>query len=238
MSDYIGMSFDEIVAKNIDKVCDPKWYDDISEAAESADLDGRYRVFEFILYDDSLVPDWIDFLSSLHIQCYAIHHDRDVWTVPGKDHQVGDLKKAHWHVWMNFPGKKKGMTVLQFAARCGGVRLQEKQSALGSCRYLTHMDEDPALKYHYPASDVLCLGGSQDYMEYCMSKSDGILEICSDMTSYILENDVTSFIEFADYCRKNNKMWFDVLSSKRSLYFITTIKSNAYKVREEIGHDS
>lgn len=229
-------SFDEIVAAHIGKVCDPRYYDDITEAAKAADLDGRYRVFEFILYDDSFVPDWLDFLTSLHIQCYAIHHDKDVWTVEGPDHKIGDPKKPHWHVWLNFPGKKKGATVLEIAARCGGVRLQEKASALGSCRYLTHMDEID--KYHYPASDVLCLGGSQDYMEYCMSKSDGVLEICGDMVAYILENDVTSFIEFVEYCKKNNKIWFDVISSKRSLFFITTIKSNAYRIREEIGHDS
>lgn len=234
----IGKTFQQIVDDHIKKVCDPRYYDDITEGQQLADLEGRYRVYEFILYDDSLVDDWLSFLQGLHIQIYAIHHTHDTYSVDDPDlgHKAGEPKKPHWHVWLNWPGKKKGATVLEITARCGGVRLQNKHDAIGSCRYLTHMDEH-GLKYAYPTSDVLVLGGSKSYMEYCMSSADSIQDIVQDMTAYILDNDVTMFPDFCEYCMKNNRIWYDVLTSKRTLFFITLIKSMGYKVREEIGSD-
>lgn len=230
----MSASFKEIVSRNLKKVTDSVFFDDVTEGSEPLDPGSRYRVFEFLIYEDSCEPDWIDFLSSLHIQIYAIRHDHDLFMRddPDRGIKAGDSKKVHWHVWLNFPGKKSGVTIIEICARCGGVRLQEKKSAIGSCRYLTHMDESD--KYHYSPNDVLKIGGSQDYTEYCMSGSDSLNDIVREMESYIYENNITNFARFALWCSSNNKMWHDVLTSKRTLYFITYIKSIAYALDQEI----
>ena len=48
----VGKTFQQIVDDHIKKVCDPRYYDDITEGQQIADIEGRYRVYEFILYDE------------------------------------------------------------------------------------------------------------------------------------------------------------------------------------------
>ena len=233
--DFVTGRNRNIIAKNISKVSDLKYFDDVSEGDQPLDINSRNRVYEFILYPDSCEEDWVDFLTSLNIQCYAILHDADTYTRddPALGHRAGEPKKPHYHVWLNFPGKKSGTTITEICARCGGVRLQAKASALGSCQYLTHMNAPD--KHRYSPNDVMQIGGSYSYMEYCMSGADSLNDLVGEMQTYIYEHQITNFALFSVWCQKNNKSWFDVLTSKRTLFFMNFIKSNAYQIQQEIG---
>lgn len=225
-------SFKEIIARNMPKVLLDEQYDP-TEESEPFEMDGRYRVYEFFIYEDSCEPDWMDFLQSLHIQIYAIKHDRDTFTKddPKRGVKIGDPKKVHWHVWLNFPGKKSGVTIAEICARCGGTRLQRKTSAIGSARYLIHMNEPD--KPHYKSDEILTLGGSQNYVEYIMSDAGSLNDIVGDMVDYIYENELTNYGAFVRWCKKNNPVWFDVATAKRTLFFMSYFKSVTYELHQD-----
>lgn len=84
-----------------------------------SDSDGRSRTWAFIFYPDPDFPfDLVDRLSQMHlVGCISPYHDLD--SLP-----TGELKKPHYHVFLQFDGKKSYDQVCRISW-AAGVKLDD-----------------------------------------------------------------------------------------------------------------
>lgn len=173
--------------------------------------DNRYRSWAFIVYPESAPENWESIIDDRHIRwsCSPLH-DRDY-------NPNGEKKKNHWHVVVDFDGKKSFEQIKEISNSVKACNPIPLDSLFGYVRYFTHMDNPE--KAQYSQSDIRCFGGFEisDCLRPSVSKQ---YRYISEMTEYIYNNRVESFSKFADYCRKDHfDTWFPVLADKCA-YFI------------------
>lgn len=188
-------------------------------------VDSRARNWTIIVYPDSAPTDWRDILCNMHIPwiCSPIH-DKDKF-------KNGKAKKPHWHIIILFPSKKSYKQVEQIANQLNTVTPQPVASIIGMTRYLAHLD-DPD-KHQYDPKDIVghCGADPMMYMETANQKKVDKIRIIGEMIEFVQEQGITEFYQLADYAKKKEPDWFDILVNSSTIFMTNYIKSYRY------GHD-
>lgn len=186
--------------------------------------DERVRVWSFIVWQESAPSNWIQIVNENHIPfCVSPLHDRD---------KEGDsLKKPHWHVIINFSGKKSYDQVKEITDSINAGFPVRVKDIFGLTRYLIHLD-DPD-KAQYSEEDIQAFGGF-DWKYYFEMPNSMVDYYISEMRQYIEENDINEFCIFDSYCLFNNKNWYKVLTI-RTQYFSILFKSRYFHKKEIIS---
>lgn len=183
----------------------------------------RSRCWATILYEESVLPEWQEYLAETHIQAFCSPlHDKD------KDKE-GNPKKPHYHLMMMFEGKKSESQLSDILYDLKAVGLKNVMSIRGYARYLCHLDEDESVKAHYNPADVKCFAGA-NYQKYLEDENDSIVDL-SNVISQIKDSKVRYFADFVD----ENYDCIETMNVLRSnTYFICEyIKSKREKWKDE-----
>ena len=193
--------------------------------------DDRFRNFEFMIYPDSAVEGWREYLSELHIPIFISPlHDKDLWTVNDEKknplHKKGTPKKAHYHIMVMFQGKKSPNQVYRLCVEpIGGVYTPDNDfnepianpvhSLKGFARYLCHLDNPD--KTAYSPKDVSCLGGA-DYAFTCQLPQDTFNDLI-EIIDFINTNQVYSYANMVSYFRNSKSEYLSC--AIKNVYFLT-----------------
>lgn len=181
----------------------------------------RYRNFATVLYQESAPEDFREIITSWHVPCLlSPYHEFDV------NERTGEVKKPHWHLLIMFEGKKSEEQVRELLRQVNGVGLEVINSMRGYARYLCHLDNPE--KHQYSRDDVKAFGGA-DYDEITQLETDKV-KLCSEMETFIDENDILSYSEFANYCMLHHYSWYRALKVNCSLPIMFYIKSKQWEI--------
>lgn len=192
----------------------------------------RSRDFAFVLYPDSVNPNWERLLADLQQPVFWILHDKDVVL----DRSTGELvpKKPHYHVQVIFDNPRSTDSILKLIARCGGNGyLEDLVSRRGYARYLTHLDD--LEKHQYSQTEVHELCGA-DYSEVIKTKSKAKtdeINMIKEIILFVNSNHIHIYADLIDYCVKVRPEWLKLLVSYNGRMIRDYIKSIAYACREE-----
>lgn len=193
----------------------------------------RINNFAFILYQDSLNPDWKSILRKTFESVLYVLHDKDVIV----DKETGEVvsKKPHYHVLVMYKNARSINTAMRLSKECGCANdvIEHISNSKGYARYLCHLD-DPE-KHQYDISSVGCLGGA-NYRKIANVEDefeDIVMTTIRDMLKFIDDNKVHIYADFVRYCANKNTEWFKVLISAKGRLVKDYIKSEAFAFREE-----
>lgn len=116
------------------------------------DNNPRSRCFNLLLYPDDPTHNFLILqLMAGNYDCAYCLHDKDTYLFDTGEHKAGELKKAHYHVVIEFPNKK----YLNALAEELGIEknyIQKTDSFKGSLKYLIHYGDET--KYQYDFDEV------------------------------------------------------------------------------------
>lgn len=179
----------------------------------------RTRGFTFVVYPDSAPANWRDILDEYHIQwAESPLHDKD--TEPG----TGLIKKAHWHVLLNFDSVKTLDQVKKLIEPLNCTIPFAVNSVKGMVRYFAHLDNPD--KFQYPVEQIIGHGGI-DIADLLRVSASARYAMVNKMIDYIVQNNVTEFYELMDYARTERyEDWFPLLCDNSAYIVEKYIKSN------------
>ncbi len=197
--------------------------------AETNKKDIKTRNWTFIIYPESAPANWKELLSTSGL-AYAISplHDKDT-------NDDGTPKKPHYHIVVVYDNTTTYKNVEDFTKQFNGTIPQRCKSLKGSLRYFTHKDNPE--KYQYTEEGIITSRIDYKSLVQSLTASDRHT-IIKEMIKYIKDNQVTEFIDFADYCMEERfDDWFSVLCDSSVLIIKECIKSNHWKLRGYIRRE-
>lgn len=150
-------------------------------------MDSKTRYWSFLLYLDSMNPNYIDFLNDLHIPvAISPLHDKDI-------NPTGEIKKPHYHVIVCFEGPTTYKNVYENICVPLGATIPKRVMSLrGYYRYLCHLDN--AEKYQYNTNDITELG------DFKIELSDTEINMIKiKIIQDIEKHDLRNYKELCDY---------------------------------------
>lgn len=176
----------------------------------STKKESRGRNFATIVYPESAPDDWIEKLTSYHVECIVSPlHDLDV-----KEDDTGELKKPHYHVMLMFNGNKSPDQMREIFSSIGGVGCERVESVRSMARYFCHLDEKDLRKPVYSTAKV---------QSYCGADYDVLINLPKDrynavreMIQYCIENDITSYGALLTFAMWHRDDWFRALCDNSS----------------------
>lgn len=180
-------------------------------------MNSKERYWTFIVYPESVLPEWKEYLQSLGLQC-AISplHNKDI-------NPDGEFKKEHYHILVCFNGPTTYNKVKTLICDYIGATIPQRVlSCKGMIRYFTHKDNPE--KAQYEDSDIITLNGL-DLKQFTDLTSTQILFIKKEIVKYINENKIYSYDFLVDLYAYDSSMndYFQVLSNN-TIFFNTYIK--------------
>ena len=205
--------------------------DKLKEARRRADAKrsedrklSRTRSWTFIVYPDSAPQNWRDIIDEEHIEWVESPlHDKDV-------NADGSPKKPHWHILVMYESVKTYEQVKELTDKLCGPVPQKCNGAKGLVRYMAHLDNPE--KVQYDRSKIIGHGGA-DVAELLRPSASESLAIQGEMIDFIIEHDVTEYIDLVTYARHNRPEWFEELTC-RSFNVVQIIKSRRHAGRKPI----
>lgn len=184
------------------------------------------RNFCFLLYDDSMNPDFITVLSGFGEKAFVVYHDRDI-------NSDGTQKKPHYHVMVMCHNCRSEKVVSGLVHNCGGANdsYLPVVSKRGYARYLCHMDNPE--KMCYEPDEVMCLCGA-DYLELALTKTDKDCQKNSKMKEvlhYCQKNKIIHYCELVDYCMDYRPDWMPCFVGSHGRVIRSYVQSLEYKLR-------
>lgn len=177
---------------------------------------GKCRVAMCLVYPDSAPSDWLNRLANWHIRCAVSPlHDHDTYDsdkyMPVLDadtgeivqgqlvHAKGDIKKAHYHVLVQWNNSTTYGSFKKIFDDIGGVVPPwdhlEVVDPVAMFRYFTHKD-DPD-KYQYSESDIIVMGGFDPYkFENTLEKVKHITEVIELLDSELYLRNYTDLLKY------------------------------------------
>lgn len=159
-----------------------------------------YRQISILLWLDSAPSDWYDRIQGLGYECLISPlHDKDVL-------EDGTAKKAHYHVFFLFPGKKTA-DQCQFIADTVSGQVDYPFLFVPDrkvhARYLCHLDSPH--KHRYPLVEVVQVNGAS-ILKWASDddKDQQDDEILNDILSWIRERRCRFFNQLLDYALDNH----------------------------------
>ncbi|PNZ62705.1 replication protein [Staphylococcus casei] len=194
-------------------------------ANKDSQAKARTRNWTFVIYPESVLPNWRDILDDEHIQWVESPlHDKDT-------NADGEIKKAHIHVLVMYDGVKSYNQILEITEKINATIPQKCGSAKGLVRYMVHMDNPE--KYQYLKTDIIGHGGV-DIMDMLKPTSGSRYEMFKEMTEFILENDIREYETLWIYAMQNRfDDWFPLLSDNGTFAINNFIKSRRHRIDKE-----
>lgn len=177
----------------------------------------RGRIWTFVLYPDSMSPNYRTQLDDLHIQWVESPiHDHDV-------NQDGTIKKPHIHIVLNFEGNKSYEQIKEIGESVGGVVPPEHEcrvsSIRGIVRYLIHLDNPE--KYQYERSGIIAHGGI-DINPYFQYPAEMVKRFIQEMIAFCDANCIFEYSDLLEYAADEKyDTWYDLLTIGRQSFVIT-----------------
>lgn len=188
----------------------------------------RTRNWTFVVYPESVVPDWKEKLEKLYTQALISPlHNKD-------KNPDGTDKKPHYHVLLMFDNVKSYKQIIEITESLKATIPQVAHSVKGLARYMTHMDNPE--KAQYKAEDIITLNGA-DLTELLKPSSQDRYSMIREMLQFIDNNQIMEFEDILIYAM-NYKFdtWFPLLCDNSAYVIGQAIKSkrNRYKEKGEI----
>lgn len=201
--------------------------------------DNRARQWVFLVYPDSVLPDWEFRLNQEHVSwCHSPIHDHDFWTdldeSENPEHVAGTLKKAHYHCLIRFEGKQSYDNVLSLLQKCLGCDainyIVRCFNARAYVRYFAHLDDPDKTPYDISKSYFYAC----NYEDLVLPSSYEKLEWLKQIQNFCLENDIYEFADISNYALSNNDDWYYLIN------FVCTqaLKSWFSSMRSKLSHRS
>lgn len=189
--------------------------------SEKSKKDNRKRNWTAIVYPESAPENWQEILNEEHIEWVVSPlHDKDITG-------TGEAKKPHYHIALLFDGNKSFEQIKEITDKINAPIPKPIASVRALIRYFAHLDD--ADKVQYPISEIKAFGGV-DLAELLKPTSSSRYEMIAEMGEYIQENEITEFIDFFIFCKKNHfEDWFPLLCDSSSFVIDKVIKSNRHR---------
>lgn len=185
----------------------------------------RSSAWTSVFYPESAPSNWKEIIAEMQMQ-FAVSplHDRDV-------NADGTLKKAHYHVAMNFSSLKTYQQACEVVKPLNGSVPQRCKSLKGTVRYMTHMDNPE--KVQYARSDITTYGGFDLDAMFLPTVSERY-EVLRNILEFIDNNDVIEFCDLVKYAaEKQYDTWFPILADSAAYFIGQYIKSARGKMKDE-----
>lgn len=182
----------------------------------------KKRNWTTIVYCDSAPQDWVEQLQATGLEvAISPLHDSDI-------NPSGEVKKAHYHVILCFPGPTTQKAVQELSnSVLSGVLVKPIESIRGMYRYLTHKDNPE--KHQYKESDIILLNGFDPGNILSNADESAIQRL---IIYYIIENDILEYSDLVDklLCEDNPDMCHVALS--KTIFFNTYLSSRRNKLKK------
>ena len=175
----------------------------------------KHRVWMGIFYPDTADQDWREMADELGLPfCVSPLHDKDAWTARDErknpKHVAGQLKAAHYHFLVEYPHATTYEQVKEDFSFLKTHSIKYAKSKASMALYLCHIGTKD--KAQYDPAEVLEFGGA-NWHDWCGELEDVHALMC-EMRAFIVENNVTEFDLFQDWCDANNDTWSRALDLK------------------------
>ena len=186
--------------------------------SKNSKKDTRVRNYATVVYPESVVENWKDILTNLHIPVFISPlHDKDI-------NPTGEPKKAHYHVVFMFGGKKSIEQIKAITDEIGAVGQEPISSIRGYARYLCHLDNPE--KAQYKTDDVVCLSGA-DYSD-CIGLPTDKYKAIKEMMTFCKEYNIESYHELLEIAAEEHYDWFRVLCDNGTIVLKEYLKSKTW----------
>ena len=179
--------------------------------------DIKKRNWTFVLYDDSCATDWEDYLNSTGVPYAYAYHDKDKT-------EIGEEKKAHYHVLICFDGPITYSNIMTYAIRVGAANgvVQPVGSVRGMVRYFCHKDNPD--KYQYSEDIIQCRNGfdPSDYFALTATQQKALKR---KVINFIRDNEITEYAELIDWLENSDETDMFDIASQNTFFFTQYIKS-------------
>lgn len=185
----------------------------------------RTRNWNVIVYPESAPENWQEILDQEHIKwLQSPLHDSDL-------NPTGEKKKAHWHILLIFDSNKTYEQVKEITDKLNTVIPQKCTSVEGSVRYMIHIDNPE--KAQYRKEDIVAHGNIdiEKYFEMSLTEKYALID---EMAAFIIQYDVTEFMDLKAYAMAERPDWNNVLHSA-SYEIINLIKSRRHGARRPMN---
>ena len=179
----------------------------------------KTRNWTFLVYPDSAPDNWRDIIDDFHVPWVESPlHDKD-------QNPLGDAKKPHWHVMVQFDGPKTFKNVCSLFSSLNNPEPQPCNSAVGLVRYMAHLDNPE--KYQYDRDAIIGHGGF-DVQEILEMRSGEELEQIGCMMDFVQQNCILEYFDLITYARQYRQHdWFPLLCKKYT--FVMKEFINSYR---------
>lgn len=184
----------------------------------------KKRNWTFLVYPSSAPENWKDILTSTGLPiAISPLHDQDV-------NPTGEIKKAHYHLILCYPGPTTGSVVRSLTDELGQPWPMPIDSIQGVYRYFTHQDN--LEKHQYSSDDIVVLNGFniRDYAD--LSTTDKA-RIKVELIKLIKEKCITEYSDFMDRMVELDKDDYFFVASTNTLFFNSYISSLRNKIKDE-----
>lgn len=179
--------------------------------------DKRACNFATILYQESVVDNYISIIDSWHVKGHLSPlHDKDTL-------DDGTPKKPHWHLLLHFDSARWPDAVREKFISIGGVGCEVVDSYGGYARYLCHLDNPK--KAQYKVEDVRSFGGA--CYEDDIVKGQNKFMVYAEIMDYIDTCHIRSYAQLLRYARHFKKEWFQALC-KNGMVIKDYLRSNNF----------
>ena len=179
------------------------------------------RKWTFILYPDSAPSNWKEILQSTGLEiCISPLHDKDI------NESSGELKKAHYHILLCFPGPTTYSKVLKLTNLVNGTIPKRILSVIGIYRYFTHKDNPE--KFQYNEEDIISLNGF-DIKDITGMTTSQQLAIKKQIQKIIRDRCIYEYCDLLDYLLEESINDFYYIASTNTLFFDRYICSRRHK---------
>ena len=188
----------------------------------------KARPYTCLVYPDSAPENWRQIARDLHIPFVVSPlHEAD----PDEEYQY----KPHWHVILYFSGNHAPNQVRQLCKIFGGVCPPDDYKFVirdlpEECRYLCHIGYPDKPQYDPLSVEVY---GPINYLDLIETDQD-TANYLIDITMYVLEHGVTSFIKFMAWCSQYKRSWYNTCVKRNTYYVRQIIQSNFEDIRQEL----
>lgn len=167
------------------------------------------RAWALIVYPESAPKDWQDKLNELHIKwaCSPLH-DKDIDETATEDGKPR-IKKAHYHIILQFDGKKSFKQVSEISKMLNTVIPQVCHSVPSAVRYFLHLDNPD--KYQYDIAEAKAFGGFEldKYLEMTVTQKNAV---CKEILNVMVKYHITEFADlFVTAMLEERQDWLSVM---------------------------
>lgn len=180
----------------------------------------RTRNWAFLVYPESVVPEWRNILDDLHTPWFESPlHDKDL-------NPTGEQKKPHIHVILCFENHKSYQQILEITSSINATYPQTCENVRGYVRYFCHIDNPE--KFQYRMEDIISHGGA-DLHEYFKPNSSIRYKYIREMIDFINDYNIIEFNDFMCIAMQSHyEDWFPLLCDNSAVVIREVIRSKRH----------